>query len=97
MFGYLPPTPRGPVQVARQQMRGLRGERGWKWFWLHAAPPAATGRTPATAREAIRRATLLPTSAAPRWLAEAAASAQAQLLAGNGPAGLPAAADDKSP
>ena len=27
-------TPRGPVQVVRQEMRGLRRGSGWTWFWL---------------------------------------------------------------
>jgi hypothetical protein len=73
-------TARGPVEVVRQEMRGLRRGRGWTWFWLarragnvdwHAAP------TPA---EAIRRAVLLPARKPPAWLREAAATAEGKLL-----------------
>ena len=27
-------TPRGHVEVARQEMRGLRRGSGWRWFWV---------------------------------------------------------------
>jgi hypothetical protein len=27
-------TPRGPVEVGRQQVRGLRRNSGWTWFWM---------------------------------------------------------------
>jgi hypothetical protein len=26
-------TPRGPVEVMREQVRGLRRNSGWRWFW----------------------------------------------------------------
>jgi hypothetical protein len=54
--------------------------------WQQATTPA----------EAIRRAILLPARKPPEWLREAAASAEAQLLADNPPEAGGASDDDGS-
>jgi hypothetical protein len=36
-------TPRGHVEVARQEMRGLRRGSGWRWFWVRVAAARQTG------------------------------------------------------
>jgi hypothetical protein len=72
-------TPRGEVEVARQEMRGLRRDRSWKWFWL-ARRRGSGGWSEATvAREAIRKAMLLPPRKLPAWLDEAADEAERRL------------------
>jgi len=69
-------TPRGPVDVVRQEARGLRQRGSWTTFWL-ARRNGRNGWAEAdTAREAIRRATLLPPRKPPPWLASAAADAK---------------------
>ena len=72
-------TPRGKVEVVRQEVRGLRRDSGWRWFW--AAHRAGTGAwsEASTAREAIRRAMLLPRRKLPAWVNEVAAEAERQL------------------
>ena len=72
-------TPRGPVDVLRQEMRGLRQRGSWTWFWLARRTGQTDWCQATTAREAIRKATLLPSRKPPAWLHEAAASADAQL------------------
>lgn len=53
-------TPRGPVEVVRQQMRGLRGGSAWTWSWVARRKGKVDWSEGPTAQEAIRRATLLP-------------------------------------
>ena len=77
-------TPRGSVEVARQEMRGLR--RGaWGWFWLARRAGNVDWHEATTPAEAIRRATLLPARKPPEWLRQAAATAEAQVLADTPP------------
>jgi hypothetical protein len=68
-------TPRGPVEVARQQMRGLRQRSSWTTQWLARRKGRTDWAQADTPREAIRRATLLAPRKPPPWLAEAAADA----------------------
>jgi hypothetical protein len=74
-------TPRGQIEIARQETRGLRRESSWSWFWLARRRGSVDWREASTAREAIRRATLLPAGKSPAWLNEAAAEAERQLAA----------------
>jgi hypothetical protein len=74
-------TPRGEVEVVRQEMRGVRRGSSWTLFWLaHRRGSGRWSEAPA-AREAIRRATLLPPRKLPAWLNEAAAEAERELAA----------------
>lgn len=73
-------TTRGRVEVSRQEMRGLRGELGWRWFWVARRAGQQECKEATTARGASRRATLLPPRKPLKWLVEAAASAEGQLL-----------------
>ena len=72
-------TPRGPVEVARQEMRGLRRGSGWTWFWVARRKGKIDWSDGSTAQEAIRRATLLPAGKPPGWLVKAASDAETQL------------------
>src|SRR6516225_3726544 len=72
-------TPRGEVEVVRQQMRGLRRGSSWTWFWLAHRRGSGGWSEASTAREAIRRAVLLPPRKLPAWLNEAAAEAEREL------------------
>ena len=74
-------TPRGPVEVLRQEVRGLRRNSGWTWFWMARRAGHRDWHEAATPAEAIRRAILLPARKPPGWLREAAATAEEQLLA----------------
>ena len=76
-------TPRGPVEVMRQEVRGLRRNSGWTWSWAARRAGRLDWQEASTAAEAIRRAILLPAAKPPGWLREAAATAQQQLLAEN--------------
>lgn len=78
-------TPRGPVEVARQEIQGLRRNTGWSWFWMARRAGNVDWHEASTPAEAIRRATLLPARKPPEWLRRAAATAEAQLLADNPP------------
>lgn len=73
-------TPRGPVEVLRQEMRGLRQGSSWTWFWLAHRKGGGGWSEASTAREAIRRAMLLPPRKTPAWLNTAAEEAERQLL-----------------
>jgi hypothetical protein len=73
-------TARGHVQVARQEMRGLRAGSGWTWFWIARRKGKLDWWEASTAREAIPRATLLPPRKPPAWLSEAAADAERQIM-----------------
>ena len=69
-------TPRGPVEVVRQEMRGLRQRSSWTTFWLARRKGRNDWAQADTAREAIRRATLLAPRKPPPWLLEASADAE---------------------
>jgi hypothetical protein len=72
-------TPRGPVEVVRQQWRSQRAGSGWHWEWLARRRGQSDWRQGGTAREAIRQATLLPPGKQPAWLLDAAARATQEL------------------
>jgi hypothetical protein len=74
-------TPRGEVEVARQEMRGSRRGSSWTWFWLAHRRGSGGWSEASTAREAIRRAMLLPPRKLPAWLNEAAAEAEREITA----------------
>jgi hypothetical protein len=74
-------TPRGEVEVARQEMRSLRRSSSWTWFWLARRKGTSGWSEASTAREAIRRAILLSPGKLPGWLNEAAAEAERELTA----------------
>src|SRR5579872_7322126 len=76
-------TPRGPVEVIRQEVRGLRRNSGWTWFWAARRAGRLDWQEASTPADAIRRATLLPAGRPPTWLREAAATAEQQVLADN--------------
>jgi len=61
-------TPRGPVEVVRQEMQGLKQRRSWTWFWLARPKGKANWSEASTAVEAIRRATLVAPGKLPSWL-----------------------------
>jgi hypothetical protein len=74
-------TPRGEVEVVRQEMRGQTRGGSWRWFWLAHRRGSGGWSEASTAREAIRRAMLLPPRKLPAWLNEAAADAERELTA----------------
>jgi hypothetical protein len=69
-------TPRGPVEVVRQEMRGLRQRSSWTTFWVARRKGRNDWAQADSAREAIRRATLLAPRKPPSWLLAAAADAE---------------------
>jgi hypothetical protein len=76
------PTPRGPVEVVRQQWRSQRAGSRWDWQWLARRRGLGDWRQGSAAREAIRQATLLPAGKQPAWLLEAATRATQELEGG---------------
>lgn len=74
-------TPRGEVEVVHQEMRGQGRRSSWKWSWLAHRRGSGRWTEASTAREAIRRATLLPPGKLPAWLNEAAAEAERKITA----------------
>jgi hypothetical protein len=74
-------TPRGEIEVLRQEMHGLRRGTSWTWFWLARRQGSGGWSEASTAREAIRRALLLPPRKLPRWLNEAVAQAEREITA----------------
>ncbi|HET7048122.1 MAG TPA: hypothetical protein VFI54_07645 [Solirubrobacteraceae bacterium] len=72
-------TPRGPVEVVRQQWRSQRPGSRWSWEWLARRAGQRDWRRGTTPREAIRQPALLPPSKQPKWLLDAAARASAEL------------------
>ena len=72
-------TPRGPVEVVRQQWRTQQPRGKWRWEWLARRQGQRDWRQGTTAREAIRQAALLPAGKHPGWLLEAAARATQEL------------------
>ena len=73
-------TPRGPVGVPRQQVRGLRQGSSWTWFWDRSRKGRGDWVEASTVREAVRKATLLPPRKAPAWLLDAASEAERQVM-----------------
>src|SRR5436305_8735307 len=65
-------------------MRGLRRGSSWRWFWLARRTGSGGWSEASTAREAIRRATLVPPGKLPAWLTGAAAEAEHELTAPTG-------------
>ncbi|HEY2651953.1 MAG TPA: hypothetical protein VGI50_08530 [Solirubrobacteraceae bacterium] len=86
-------TPRGAVEVGRQEMRSLR-RSGWNWVWMARRAGNVDWHEASTPTEAVRRAILLPARKPPPWLREAAAEAERQLLADGAPDAAPDAAPD---
>src|SRR3981081_2028613 len=74
-------TPRGPVDVVRQQWRSQRSGSRWAWEWLARRRGQRDWKQGTTAREAIRQATLLAPGKQPGWLAAAVAEAERELSA----------------
>jgi hypothetical protein len=74
-------TPRGPVEVVRQQWRSQRSGSRWQWEWLARRSAQRDWRQGQTAREAIRQATLLPPGKQPGWLTAAVDEAERGLSA----------------
>jgi hypothetical protein len=72
-------TPRGPVDVVRQQWRSQVPGSRWQWEWLARRAGQRDWRQGTTAREAIRHAALLPPRTSPAWLQDAAAVATKEL------------------
>lgn len=68
------------MEIVRQEMHGLQRNLGWRWFWLARRRGKQNWHDGTTAREAIRKAVLLPPRKPPDWLTEAAATAERQLL-----------------
>jgi hypothetical protein len=73
-------TPRGPVDVVRQEVRGIRQAKSWAWFWIARRKGRSDWSEASTAREAIRMATLLPPRKPPSWLLEAALEAERKIM-----------------
>jgi hypothetical protein len=82
------------VEVRRQEVRGLRRNSGWTWFWAARRSGRLDWHEASTAAEAIRRAILLPAGKPPGWLREAAATAEEQVLADGRPDADQAAESD---
>jgi hypothetical protein len=74
-------TPRGPVDVVRQQWRSQRAGSRWEWEWLARRGGQRDWKQGSTAREAIRQATLLAPGKQPGWLTAAVAEAERGLIA----------------
>jgi hypothetical protein len=72
-------TPRGRVDVMRQEMRGLRQGSGWRTFWFARRAGKQEWAQANTSKEAIRKATLLPPKKAVGWLERAVAEVRDQL------------------
>ena len=77
-------TPRGPVEVLRQEVRGVRQGSGWRWFWVARRKGRADWSEASTVNEAIRKATLLPPRKQPAWLRDAGSEAERQIIDGSG-------------
>jgi hypothetical protein len=73
-------TPRGPVDVVRQEIRALPQTKSWAWFWIARRKGRSDWSEASTAREAIRMATLLPPRKPPAWLLKAAVEAERKIM-----------------
>jgi hypothetical protein len=69
-------TPRGPVEVIRQQWRSQRAGSRWQWEWVARRAGQRNWKQGSTAREAIRQATLLAPGKQPGWLIAAVEEAE---------------------
>jgi hypothetical protein len=69
----------------RQEVRGLRRNGGWTWFWAARRAGRQDWQEANTPAEAIRRAILMPARKPPAGLRQAAAIAEARVLADNPP------------
>ena len=58
----------------------MKRSLGWQWIWVARRRGKQDWQEGTTAREAIRRAVLLPPRKPPAWLAQAAAAAEQQIL-----------------
>ena len=74
-------TPRGPLQVVRQEMQGLKRRRSWTWFWRARREGKTDWSEASTAVEAIRRATLVGPGKFPSWLNDVGRQAERALAA----------------
>jgi hypothetical protein len=74
-------TPRGPVDIVRQQWRSQRAGSRWQWQWLARRAAQRDWKQGTAAREAIRQATLLPPARQPAWLTAAVEEAERGLSA----------------
>jgi hypothetical protein len=72
-------SPRGPVEVVRQQWRSQKSNSRWEWEWMARRSGQRQWRQASSGREAIRQATLLAAGKQPAWLAQAAAQAEREL------------------
>ena len=88
-------TPRGPVQLVRQQWHSQRAGSRWQWEWLARRGGQRDWKEASTAREAIRQATLLAPGKQPGWLTAAVEGAERGLSAqpAEPPADPPASED----
>jgi hypothetical protein len=88
-------TPRGPVEVVRQQWRSQRAGSRWEWEWLARRGGQRDWKQGSTARGAIRQATLLPPGKQPGRLTAAVEEAERGLSAqpAEPPADPPASED----
>jgi hypothetical protein len=69
-------TPRGPVEVIRQQWRSQRAGSRWEWECVARRAGQRNWKQGSTAREAIRQATLLAPGKQPGWLTAAVEEAE---------------------
>jgi hypothetical protein len=72
-------TPRGSVEVIRQQWRSQRAGSRWEWEGVARRRGQRDWQQAASAREAIRRATLLAPGKQPGWLTDAVAEVEREL------------------
>src|ERR1035441_7718835 len=88
-------TPRGPVEVVRQQWRSQRAGSRWQWEWVARRAGQRDWKQGSTAREAIRRAALLAAGKPPGWLSAAVAEAELGVSAQSGePAADPSVSEN---
>ena len=74
-------TPRGPIEVVRQQWHSQRAGSRWQWESLARRGGQRNWKQGSPAREAIRQATLLAPGKQPGWLTAAVADAERGLIA----------------
>lgn len=88
-------TPRGPVEVIRQQWRSQRAGSRWQWEWVAHRAGQRNWKQGSTAREAIGQATLLAPGKQPGWLTAAVEEAERGVSAQSAePAADPPASED---
>jgi hypothetical protein len=72
-------SPRGPVEVVRQQWRSQKSSSRWELERMARRSGQRQWRQATSAREAIRQATLLAAGKQSAWLPPAAAQAEREL------------------